>query len=338
MRLYRPRTETQPDDALTATSTQEYLLAYLQWLDADRAGSARCLSRRASRRRWPATASSASSAPPTLEAAVVWMFRSFSRVGELVPVVLSILERRLRAGAVLAPLADAGDAGPARPAGDLGAGSAPGHRRAGSRRAVPLLRRARCSRRWWSAEYDATERILDAVEADPVGPGREEAIAAPGGLSPPAARGAAPPLAARDRHPDFRKVLLEVYARRYYRIRELRNLRFDEHDGQLLCAADYDWENKHIHLVVAYAELARLPEMAHGRGRAPRPHAPEDRQVIVDLATWRDGARTPRSRRRRPVVEELLAAVRLRSRAVAGGRHRDHHRRRRGRARPHACT
>ena len=36
--LYRPRGEIDPEMALLTGSTQEYLLSYLQWLDADRAG------------------------------------------------------------------------------------------------------------------------------------------------------------------------------------------------------------------------------------------------------------------------------------------------------------
>ena len=79
---------------------------------------------------------------PELDAAVVWMFRSFARVNELVPVVMSILSRRLRAGAVLMPLADAEMRGPAGPAGRGLPGPAPGRGRAGAGRAVPLLRRA----------------------------------------------------------------------------------------------------------------------------------------------------------------------------------------------------
>ena len=53
---------------------------------------------------------------------------------------------------------------------------------------------------------------------------------------------------------------------------------------------------------------------------------PEDRQVTVDLATWRDG---PHTRRRGdgPGGGGPARAVRLRPRAMAGGRDRDHHRR-----------
>ena len=53
-----------------------------------------------------------------------------------------------------------------------------------------------CSRRWSRAEDDGDRAgALDALEADPDGPGRAEAVAASGGLASPAARGAAAALA-----------------------------------------------------------------------------------------------------------------------------------------------
>ncbi len=301
--LYRPRTETQPDDALMATSTQEYLLAYLQWMDADRAGlpdSYRALLEAALTRYGVVGLERT----PALDAAVVWMFRSFSRVGELVPVVLSILERRLRAGAVLAPLADADMRGRL----DRLANSAQG-------RHQDIAELARDVRfRYFdepvlealvTREYDETEQVLDEAEADPDGPGREATIDRLV-RSPHAQRGALLRRWLGSSDPGFRRIILEVYARRYYRIRELRDLHFDEHNGDLLCFADYDWENKHVHLVVAYAELRRLPDVAH----AVADHlagVPKDRQVVIDLATWRRGEHTS-VEETAPQVEELLAA------------------------------
>ena len=84
-------------------------------------------------------------------------------------------------------------------------------------------------------------------------------------------------------------MLLEVYTRRFYRIRQLRDLAVSEHDGWLLGAADYDVEGTGtIHLVTAYAPLAELPELS----RAIAGHlatADAGREVVVDLALWRHG-------------------------------------------------
>ena len=281
--LYRPRTETRPDDVLTWASTQEFLLAYLQWLDADRAGLPDAYRERlvAALARYGVVGLERT---PKLEAAVVWMFRSFSRVGELAPVVMSILERRLRARTELAGVA--GEEMRARF--DRLAASAQARHQAIAELAHDVVFRyfdEPVLEALVEAEDEATEQALLAVEADPVGPGSAEAVER---LveSPHPQRGALLRHWLTTSDADFQKVLLEVYARRYYRIRELRDLGFDQHDGQLLCAADYDWENKHIHLVVGYAELSRLPETA----RAVAEHlrgVPEDRQVTIDLATWR---------------------------------------------------
>ncbi|HSK25847.1 MAG TPA: carboxyl transferase domain-containing protein [Jiangellales bacterium] len=301
--LYRPRTETQPDDTLTASSTQEYLLSYLQWLDADRAGLPGDYRERlaAALARYGVGGLDRT---PELDAAVVWMFRSFSRVGELVPVVLSVLERRLSAGAVLAPLAN--DDMRARL--DRLATSAQGRHQAVAELArdvrfhyfdEPVLESL------VTREYAETERVLDELQADPGGPGRDAAIQRLV-RSPHPQRGALLRRWLATDDPEVRKTVLEVYARRFYRIRDLRDLRFEQRGDDLLCAADYDWGNKHVHLVVAHTELDRLPRLAE----AVAAHLAEsdigDRKVVVDVGTWRTGGRTP-VEETATQVEELLA-------------------------------
>ena len=299
--LYRPRFETQPEHDLMATSTQEYLLAYLQWLDPDRAGLPDAYRHQleAALARYGLVGLDRT---PELDAAVVWMFRSFTRVNELEPVVLSVLERRLRARAAFASRVGA------EMRARLGrlAASAQGRHQAVAQLArdvrfayfdEPLLEAI------VATEYEQTEQVLDAVQADPQH-GRAEAIARLV-ASPHPQRGALLRRWLGTTDPAVRQVLLEVYARRFYRIRDLQDLRFDEHDGHLLCSAEYDWENKHILLVVAYCELRRLPELAtavaaHVRDRAT------DRQLVVDVATWRSGDHLP-IEETAPVVEQLLA-------------------------------
>ena len=225
---------------------------------------------------------------PQLESAVVWMFRSFSRVGELAPVVVSILERRLRAGAVLQPLADAEMRGRL----DRLIASAQGRQQG----IADLARDVRF--RYFdepvlealvAAEYEKTEQRLDALGADPCGPDRARFIDRLV-RSPQPQRGALLRRWLGTADADMRATLLEIYARRYYRIRELRDLHVDQRGDDILCASDYDWENKHIHLVVAYTALDGLPEAARAVA-AHLEHEPTDRQVVVDLATWRDGPR-----------------------------------------------
>ncbi len=300
--LYRPRTGPQPYDMLAPTSEQEYLLSYLQWLDPDRAGLPDAYRERlqAALGRYGVESLERT---PDLDAAVVWMFRSFSRVGELVPVVVSILERRLRAGAILSPLADA----EMRARLDRLARATQGRHQG----IAELARDVRF--RYFdepvleaivSAEYSQTEKVLDEAEQDPHGSGRDAAIDRLV-RSPHPQRGALLRRWLGNEDSGFHRVLLEVYARRFYRIRDLRDLTFDERDGVLLCAADYDWENKHIHLVVGYTGLEQLPDFA----RAVAAHVaeiPQDRRVVVDLAAWRPAEHRSLDETV-PEIEELLA-------------------------------
>ena len=93
----------QPDPTIGGfeTSAEEHVLSYLQSLDADRAGlpdsfRAQLLNMLGrydvQSLDWTAE----------LEEAVVWMWRSFQRTDEMVPVVTAVLERRLRYSDVLA--------------------------------------------------------------------------------------------------------------------------------------------------------------------------------------------------------------------------------------------
>ncbi|OBI37633.1 carboxyl transferase domain-containing protein [Mycobacterium sp. E2238] len=282
--LYRPRGEVEPEEALVDGSTREYLLSFLQWLDADRAGLPDSYRRRLERAlsRYGVRGLERT---PELEEAVVWMFRSFRRVGELASAVTAILERRLRHRAELAKVADpemrsrldrlAAMQGRQRNVADLA-------------RDVrfhyfdePLLAAT------VTHEYSRVQRDLDALRNDPDGAGRsrriDRLVACP------------QPLRAEllgrwrsSRDPGLHRVLAEVYIRRFYRIRRLRHVAVGEHDGWMLGSADYDFENKRIHLVTAYAPWAELPELSAAIAGQLR-SADADRQVVVDLELWRHG-------------------------------------------------
>ncbi|MGZ4618549.1 MAG: carboxyl transferase domain-containing protein, partial [Frankiaceae bacterium] len=154
-----------------------------------------------------------------------------------------------------------------------------------------------------AAEYEKSEQRLDALGADPRGPDRAQFIDRLV-RSPQPQRGALLRRWLGTADADMRGTLLEIYARRYYRMRDLRDLHVDQRGDDILCVSDYDWENKHIHLVVAYTALERLPEAARAVA-AHLEHEPTDRQVVVDLATWRDGPHIAVDQLA-PQVEELL--------------------------------
>jgi acetyl/propionyl-CoA carboxylase alpha subunit/acetyl-CoA carboxylase carboxyltransferase component len=286
--LYRPRSEIEPEEALLTGSTQEYLLSYLQWLDADRAGLPASYRQRLEQAllRYGVHGLDRS---PELEEAVVWMFRSFHRVAELVPAVTAILERRLRHHAELAKVASPEMRAEMRARLDRLA-AIQGRQRSVADLASdvrfhyfdePLLAAA------VAEEYGQAQRDLDALREGPNSADRsgsiDRLVACPQPLRAELLR--------RWRSgtdPGLRQALLEVYTRRFYRVRELHGLQVVEHDGRLLGAADYDLEDKHIHLVTAYAQLVELPELS----RAIAGHlstADLGRQVVVDLELWRHG-------------------------------------------------
>ncbi len=287
--LYRPRSDDDADGATGTASSQEYLLGFLQWLDADRAGLPdsfrdRLLTVLA---HYGVTSLERT---PELYAATVWMFRSFSRVHELVPVVRSVLERRLRAGSVLVPLADED----MRARLDRLAHAALGRLDGVAELADDVRFRyfdAPVLESLVAHEYADTERALSELATDPDGPQRA-AVVARLVRSPHPQRGALLRRWLGSDDPALHRAVLEIYARRFYRIRALRHLRFEEHGPVLLCLADYDVDLKHIRLVVAYCPLDDLPAVARAVSRS-RSQNPTDRELTVDLATWRPGVQAP---------------------------------------------
>ena len=286
--------ETEPEDALTAGGTQEYLLSYLQWLDADRAGLPDDYRRRLEQalQRYGVEGLERTAA---LEEAVVWMFRSFRRVAELVPAITG--DPR----AAAAPPARARRRWPTRTCAP-GSTGCPRRPRAATRsspnwpgRAVPLPGRATAVRRGGRGVQPRRAATSTRCAADPDGrrPARTRGPA--GRLPAAAARGAAAPLADR-RRPGLRRALLEIYTRRFYRIRELREFGSPNADGWQLCIADYDLDDKRIHLVTAYAPAGRTARAGPGRGRHLRTADPTARPRDIaacdlgDLPARRDTA------------------------------------------------
>ncbi|HET8661990.1 MAG TPA: biotin carboxylase N-terminal domain-containing protein, partial [Micromonosporaceae bacterium] len=290
--LYRPRTETEPVNGMATDTPQEYLLSYLQWLDPDRAGlpdSYRERLERALRRYGVATLHRT----PALEEAVVWMFRSFSRVKELVPVVVGILERRLRHHASLgsALLSRPDAAGPLRARLDRLAAATQGRHQVVADLArdlrfryldEPLLATA------VEAEYATVDAHLDALRAGPECADRRSRLARLV-RSPQPLRGKLLEhwLRGGDRH--FREVLLEVYTRRYYRTRRLGELSFAAAGGHLTCSTEFAQDSRCVHLVTAYAPLAELPQLSQAVAEHLAAPAEAGCDIVVDVTAWRPG-------------------------------------------------
>ncbi len=287
--LYRPRTEAEDaGDEQAQANTQEYFLAYLQWLDPDQAGLPGRYRRRLERAlaRYDVRSLTRSRA---LEAATVWMFRSFERIPVLVPAVQAILTRRLAAHGQLAPMADAG----AHQRLDRLIVATEGRQQnvADLARDVlfhffeepPMLAAAE--------EAKATVRAhLQHLRDHPDSPDREQRIDALVAAPHPVRRNLLDGWLGAQDSDALRDVILEIYLRRFYRIRELRQVATAEVAGRQLGHAQYDHEGMPVHLVVSYAAWDELAELAAAI-RAylePVPAAPE---VVVDIVLWRDGER-----------------------------------------------
>ena len=324
--LYRPHTErvegAHEEEDPAEENTQEHLLAYLQWLDADRAVLPRQYRGRLERAlaRYGVHGLART---PELESALPWMFRSFGRVRGMAPMVLDLLLRRLRYREELAPVA-----GPdLRARFDRLSAATQGWLPAVAELArdvrfryldEPILEVA-------AAEvYADMDEQLEALREDPFGPDRRQRVdrlvQCPRPMRGMLLRQW---LASLGRDADdsggaaFRQVLLEVYARRFYRIRPLGRAAFHagvgEHDRHQFAVTEYEHDGMVVHLVVAYTPLATLPQLSRavashlaGLDREAAPLGGAERKIVVDVTMWRYGECPPIQDTASEVSELLL--------------------------------
>ena len=291
--LYRPRVEEEsgPEaDVADQLNTQEYFLAFLQWLDADRAGlpdGYRRRLERALRRYGVATLADRAG----LERATMWMFRSFTRVPDVAAVVVAILERHLAQTEALHFLATS----QTRERLERLAAATAGRQHAVTDLARDLL--------FHLFDEPILGDVIEQTQAemrghlvaladDPTRADRSDRI---GRLvwSPHPMRSlllAAWRSSLTDpNHLDgaaFRRAILETYARRFYRMRALHGLDFATIDGVEIAFANYEHEGRDHHLVVGYHPFDEVPALS----RALATHlasAAFQREAVVDLVTWR---------------------------------------------------
>ena len=85
--------------------------------------------------------------------------------------------------------------------------------------------------------------------------------------------------------PALRQLMLEVFIRRYYRIRMLMDVQSWVADGQCYASTEYDHENKRVHVFSTHSDYARLTETA----RTLNPliaEIPDDHEIVIDLYSW----------------------------------------------------
>ena len=144
---------------------------------------------------------------------------------------------------------------------------------------APLLRRTRAQ------VYAEMERCLDELEAHPASDFTE--------LTDRLVWCPLPMRALlRDRYrvadATTKARLLQVRARRFYRIRELRQLRCQVFGPHLACLASYAENGRHVQLVHGYVSLDDLSDFA-SRLQPFLGALPPDQRIVVDLESWRVG-------------------------------------------------
>ncbi len=299
--LYRPRTEPTGDlEEFTGSATQEYLNAYLQWLDPDRAGLSSAYRERLARALSRYGVKGLNRAPE-LEAATVRLFGSVGRLRALTPVVVAILQRRLAQRPALAQMTTAPDQ---RQRYDRLAGATQG-------RYQLVADLARDVRFHYFDEpvlesivtgvAEQMEAHLAALRADPAGPEREDHVSALVSCPQPMRALLLRSWRVEGSSAGFRQAVLEVYLRRFYRIRVLGRVCPVEVDGWQFATTSYRLEDRTVDLLLGYSPLEQLPEMS----RAMATHVaslPAGHQVVVDAVTWRESEQ--------PEIEKTAAEVR----------------------------
>ena len=281
--LWQSEREGGAQSDLRVTTAREHLLGYIQWLDPDRAGLPVQMRRRLSKVLAHYGVSDLRR-NPHLEQAVVLLFGAQARRPQLARVVTGILERRLRYRDRILPFVD--DSAGTRY--DRLTASTHEH----LEYVADLARDARfrfideplveAGRAQTQARMDAH---LDALAEDPNRPERAERIAALVEAPQPMRQ-----LILRRRmagaDKDLQAVLLEIRARRWYRTRPIRDLQVVEVDGIMLCHADYDFEGRSIHVVLAFTPLQDVRTVGAAVARHLADVDP-NRNPVVDLMTWR---------------------------------------------------
>ena len=217
---------------------------------------------------------------PELEESLLWIYKSHQRVDQQIAPVVGVLERRLQRVQKLSPQA----AESLRTLLDRMASMTNGLFPAVTDLArevryryfdQPLFERAR------QQVYEQVEEHLAYLAANPKAADRPERVRALVECPQPLVSVFAGRFAAAD--PAMRNLMLEALTWRYYRIRKLTNFSSVALDDRQCCvSAEYDYEEKRLHVFTTHAEYSRLTEAA----RALFPmiaEIPTDHDVLVDF-------------------------------------------------------
>jgi acetyl/propionyl-CoA carboxylase alpha subunit/acetyl-CoA carboxylase carboxyltransferase component len=284
------RVPEDPEDE-HSRSDQEYFFTYLAFLDRERSGvpDQFVTELRRALARYGVTSLDRT---PELEQAMLHMYRSLGRLQTVAPAVMAVLDRwRRQREQLAAAMTDerldvldrliASARGRQQEVCDLATEVRFGYVDA------PLIKQAH------DQLYAEMDRYLDELAERPSDERHKELIARLVGCPQPMRA------VLRDRYRTAdvatRARLLEVRARRFYRIRDLTRLQSETFGPYLTCLANYregtDGNGSaDVHLVSAYVPLDDLPAFA-GQLRDHLRAIPASQRVLVDIESWRTSPR-----------------------------------------------
>jgi acetyl/propionyl-CoA carboxylase alpha subunit/acetyl-CoA carboxylase carboxyltransferase component len=276
--LSRPRHDEADPDTPWLRSPQEHLHAWLGSLDAERARLPEPFLEllRAALAHYGVAGLERT---PALEEACYRLFLAQARAGTARPAILAILERRL--DHVFAHREDAGES--FREALD--------HLILATEGRDPVV--ADLAREVRYHYFDAPVIVaargrvyaemgshIAALAEDPARPDREARIAPLVACPRPLAALLTERMASAT--PPLRRVLIEVMARRYYRVRSLEGFEAVAVGGHELLIARYPFEGRQRHLAAAYVELEEIGPVAHAFAERAAT-LPRDDLAVLDL-------------------------------------------------------
>jgi acetyl/propionyl-CoA carboxylase alpha subunit/acetyl-CoA carboxylase carboxyltransferase component len=238
---------------------------------------------------------------PALLDALVWVFKAQRRLGVSAEAVTAILERRLESPSEV----QAGLAGLLDRLIDAGEGRRPAlcdmAREVRYRLFDQPLYEARRRR-----VYDEAQAHLETLRTGSDAALREAAVSALVACPQPLQRLVSARLEGET--PAMRGALLEVLVRRYYRTRELAQVRVSSDAKRALVRAEYPLDGRRVRLLATHARAGELADAL--RFLLPLVSDPPDGEdVVLDLCLWHDGALAPAEQNAQSVREVLDAVL-----------------------------
>jgi acetyl/propionyl-CoA carboxylase alpha subunit/acetyl-CoA carboxylase carboxyltransferase component len=278
--------EPQLDDVVggEAPSSETYLFSYLRNVESDGEGLPTIFAESLLRALAHYGIKSLEHTP-RLDEALLWIYKSHQRASKVAPLISDLLDRRLRNVEISAPCADEYLRTLLERISSITLESFP---------AVSDLAREVRYRYFEHVQFEETRRRVYAemeghlahLEANPKSADHRERMRALVDCPQPMVSLFAGRFSSTSR--ELRLSMLEVLALRYYRIRQLTNLSCSEHEGTSYASAEYEHEDKNIHLFATYADYDRIPEVL--QALSPSISAvPADHDVVVDCYVWHAG-------------------------------------------------